>query len=120
MAQALAAMGNTDLAIAYYEIPLSGAWDGRFGDLRKIVELDYVRLLRQISRGEASTRLSAYAAARLASLSRELDLRRADVLVTITWNTDNSDVDLHVIEPTGEECSYKNRRTSSAASSRRT
>jgi len=90
MAQALAAMGNVDLALAYYEIPLQGTWDGRFGDLRTIVVLDYVRL---------------------AALSSEVDLHRADVLVTITWNTDNSDVDLHVVEPTGEECWYSHRRT---------
>ena len=31
----------------------------------------------------------------------------------ITWNTDNTDVDLHVIEPSGEECYYSHRRTSS-------
>ena len=29
----------------------------------------------------------------------------------ITWNTDNTDVDLHVIEPTGEECYYGHRKT---------
>jgi tetratricopeptide (TPR) repeat protein len=111
MAQALAAMGNADLALAYYEIPLLGEWDGRFGDLRKIVELDYLRHLRKIASGAAHTRVPEYARARLAQIGRDVGLRQADVLVTITWNTDNSDVDLHVIEPTGEECSYKNRRT---------
>ena len=111
MAQALAAMGNADLALAYFEIPLHGAWDTRFGDLRKIVELDYVRLLRRIAGGEARSSVPEYARARLAELSRGLALPRADVMVTITWNTDNSDIDLHVVEPTGEECSYKNRRT---------
>ena len=111
MAQALVAMGNADLALAYYEIPLHGTWDGRFGDLRKIVELDYLRLLRRIARGELPAGARAYAAGRLAELSRALGLQQADLLVTITWNTDNSDVDLHVIEPTGEACSYKNRKT---------
>ncbi|HWO22090.1 MAG TPA: DUF2135 domain-containing protein [Kofleriaceae bacterium] len=111
MAQALAALGNADLALAYFEIPLLGEWDGRFGDLRKIVELDYLRFLRKIASGAAATRVPEYARARLAQITRDVGLRQADVLVTITWNTDNSDVDLHVIEPTGEECSYKNRRT---------
>jgi len=32
MAQALAAMGKVDLALAYYEIPLMGQWDPRFGE----------------------------------------------------------------------------------------
>ena len=111
MAQVLAAMGNADLALAYYEIPLSGSWDSRFGDLRKIVELDYLRLLRRIASGGARTSVPAYVQERLQTLSRGLGLPNADVLVTITWNTDNTDVDLHVVEPTGEECSYKNRRT---------
>ncbi len=111
MAQALAAMGNADLALAYFEIPLIGTWDGRFGDLRKIVELDYVRLLRGIASGQVASRVPAYAKARLAELQRQIGLHHADVLVTITWNTDNSDVDLHVVEPTGEVCSYQNRKT---------
>jgi hypothetical protein len=111
MAQALAAMGNVDLAIAYYEIPLIGAWDARFGELGKIVALDYMRLLRRITSGAAPSRVADYARARLAELTRFFDIREADLLITITWNTDNSDVDLHVIEPNGEECSYKNRVT---------
>ncbi len=38
-------------------------------------------------------------------------MKRADVVVTITWNTDNTDVDLHVTEPSGEECYYGYRST---------
>ena len=34
-----------------------------------------------------------------------------DLVVTLTWNTDRTDVDLHVTDPTGEECSYKHART---------
>jgi uncharacterized protein YfaP (DUF2135 family) len=37
-------------------------------------------------------------------------------VVTITWNTDNTDVDLHVIEPSGEECFYRHRDTRSGGS----
>ena len=36
----------------------------------------------------------------------ELDLR-----VTIGWDTDMSDMDLHTIDPTGEECFYQHRLT---------
>ncbi len=31
--------------------------------------------------------------------------------MSITWNTDNTDVDLHVIEPSGEECFFGHRQT---------
>lgn len=29
----------------------------------------------------------------------------------MTWNTDNTDIDLHVLEPSGEDCYYGNRHT---------
>jgi uncharacterized protein YfaP (DUF2135 family) len=34
-------------------------------------------------------------------------------MVVISWNTDNTDVDLHVIEPSGEECFYQHTQTQS-------
>ncbi len=121
MAQALAGMGKLDLAIAYYEIPLMGQWDPRFGDLKTIVEIDYLRFLRKITTGNASTNepaneqasVMAYARTRLGELTRKVNLPKADLVISITWNTDNTDVDLHVTEPGGEECFYSHRKTRS-------
>ncbi len=56
MAQTLADMGHADLALAYYEIPLMGEWDQRFGDLHAIVELDYLHFLRGVRSAAASPR----------------------------------------------------------------
>jgi len=113
IAQALAGMGKLELALAYYEIPLMGEWEPRFGDLRKIVELDYLRFLRRITTGNEPTSVMAYATERRDQLARQIHLPKADVVVSITWNTDNTDVDLHVTEPGGEECFYQHRRTRS-------
>ncbi|HEU4732239.1 MAG TPA: DUF2135 domain-containing protein [Kofleriaceae bacterium] len=113
MAQALAAMGKPELALAYFEIPLMGQWDPRFGDLGKIVELDYLRFLRKLTAGNAPSSVRDYARARLEALSGKIGIGRADLVVTITWNTDNTDVDLHVTEPSGEECFYGHRDTRS-------
>jgi hypothetical protein len=113
MAQALTAMGKTDLALATYEIPLLGEWDARFGDLGAIVELDYLRFLRHVVAGELKTSVPEYAKARLETLSRKIGITQADLVVTITWNTDATDVDLHVTEPSGEECYYSHRETKS-------
>jgi hypothetical protein len=110
IAQALADMGKLDLALAYYEIPLMGTWDSRFGDLQSIVQLDYLRFLRQWS-GQGKLAAADYARRRVAELTDRIGLKRADVVVTIMWNTDNTDVDLHVIEPTGEECFYSHPDT---------
>ena len=37
----------------------------------------------------------------------------ADLAALIFWNTDGTDVDLHVIEPGGEECFYQHTQTAS-------
>ena len=37
----------------------------------------------------------------------------ADLAALIFWNTDGTDVDLHVIEPSGEECFYQHTQTAS-------
>jgi len=34
-----------------------------------------------------------------------------DIRIVLSWSTDNSDVDLWVIEPTDEKCFYKNKLT---------
>ena len=35
-----------------------------------------------------------------------------DIRVVINWNRDNTDIDLHVIDPNNEECSYSHKETS--------
>jgi len=34
-----------------------------------------------------------------------------DVRVVINWNMNSTDIDLHVVDPTGEECYYGHRKT---------
>ena len=41
----------------------------------------------------------------LSTLKDILKFDESDLLITIRWNTDMTDVDLHVHEPSGEECS---------------
>ncbi|MBW2456590.1 MAG: hypothetical protein JRI68_18880, partial [Deltaproteobacteria bacterium] len=106
LARAAMRMGRADLAMAYFEIGLGGSWDHRFGEYRTIVAFDYLRLLNQIARGKLQSAAPDYAKARLASLGTQLGADRQDLVVMITWNTDHTDVDLHVIEPSGEECYY--------------
>ncbi len=111
MAQSLSDSGHNDLALLYYEVASGGTWDGRFGDFKRITAVDYVHFLRQIASGKRKTRLKDFANARLERLSKEVNLEKSDVLVTIAWNTDGTDVDLHVTEPTGEVCSYEHTKT---------
>jgi hypothetical protein len=113
MAQCLTGMNQIDLAMVYFEIGLAGHWDQRFGEFRKILGIEYLHLLRRIAAGEVKTNAPDFARARLQSVASEFPMGRADILIMITWNTDATDVDLHVIEPNGEDCHYAQRQTSS-------
>ena len=53
MAHCLEQMGQADLAIVYYELACGGQWDGRFGDIHNIAQLDYLRFLRRVADGRA-------------------------------------------------------------------
>ncbi len=103
--------GDVDLALIYYEVALSATWHERYRDVKQIVGVEYVDLLRQIERGEVASHARDFAVARLDSLQQRLPVDKADLVVTMMWNTDRTDVDLHVIEPTGEECYFEHRRT---------
>ncbi len=113
MAQTLARLGRTDLAMAYFEVGLAGRWDARFGDFRKILALEYFDLLQRAGRGSLKSSVPEYVKARLPSVAQETRLSSADVVVMITWNTDATDIDLHVTEPNGEVCYFGNRQTKS-------
>jgi len=39
------------------------------------------------------------------------DVPPVDMQVVLSWDTDGTDVDLHVVDPTGEECYYGHRQT---------
>ena len=111
MAHALTALGANDLALLYYEVGMIGHWDSRFGEFRKILLMDYQKFLEQVAAGAIQVSAAGYAKARLVTVSKEINMSKADLVVMIDWNTDGTDVDLHVMEPTGEECYYSNSNT---------
>lgn len=110
MAKTLSQIGKEELALLYYEIALQGNWQPRFGEFKRIATLDYLHFLTQL-KGNKSFRHADYVQARYQTLQGEMKETSADLMLVISWNTDNTDVDLHVIEPTGEECYYKNQET---------
>jgi tetratricopeptide (TPR) repeat protein len=111
LAECLESLGRADLALVYYELAYSGVWDSRFGDFHAIAALDYLHFLRRVAAGKLPSSAADFARARLATLSAKCELKEADLLVTIAWNTDGTDVDLHVTEPGGEECFYGHTTT---------
>ena len=111
--QCLMQLGKADMAIVYYEIAINGSFQRQGGDFKQIVAAEYSFLLRQIVSGKLDSSVKDFAKARLETLSKHLPFGTADVVVTMMWNQDQTDVDLHVTEPSGEECCYSHKDTRS-------
>jgi hypothetical protein len=109
--QCLARLEQADMAIVFYEIALAAKFQNRGEDFRKIVAADYLHLLRQIAKGQQETSVPEFVRARQQTLQETLGFDSADLLITMMWNTDQTDVDLHIGEPSGEVCSYQNKDT---------
>ena len=111
--QCLAQAGQADMAIVYYEVALAGEFQRQGSKFRQIVAVDYMHLLRRIVSGKTKSSVVDFAQARLETLTKKMPVPKADMLVTMMWNQDQTDVDLHVIEPSGEECFYSHKKTKS-------
>jgi hypothetical protein len=113
LARSLEESGKYGLAAVQYEILLAGTWHNRFHySLKQVGQEEYTRMLREALRRRAvGGKLAGYFGARLEALASRQP--PADLRVTISWNTDNTDVDLWVIEPDGSKCYYQHNRTQS-------
>lgn len=99
---ALAADGRAQEAVdKLYEVALR-PWADRFPDIETIALADMNAIIarsgKQLDLGAIDKRL-------LAVLPVELR-------IVLTWDADNTDIDLHVTDPNGEHCFYSNPRTS--------
>ncbi|HCN04669.1 MAG TPA: hypothetical protein DIS79_03545 [Bacteroidetes bacterium] len=76
-------------------------WDGRFPEIELILltEMNHIigKHRKQLQLAHIDT-------------SMYFDVT-ADVRVVLSWDTDNTDIDLWVTDPTGEQCYYANPRT---------
>jgi hypothetical protein len=111
LARSLEESGRYALAAVQYEILLAGTWHNRFREsLKEVGQEEYVRMMREALRRKAvGKKLARYFGERLERLtSRE---SQSDMRVTISWNTDATDVDLWVIEPDGTKCFFQHNRT---------
>ncbi|MDG2142201.1 MAG: hypothetical protein P8N31_01470 [Planctomycetota bacterium] len=106
-------VGKADLALAWYTIALEGQWASRFGDFDRIVGFDALHFLRRLERGELQANMSDWAIAQAPKIVELSGYGEADLAVAIQWNTDVTDIDLHIIEPNGEHCYYGHRDTAS-------
>jgi tetratricopeptide (TPR) repeat protein len=105
--------GRNEEAARLLESATEKTFPAWYGDVQRVIheELGYVYrswiAAEPNRRNEISDRAHDHA----------VDLTRRDALrVTLAWETDANDVDLHVIDPKGEECYYSHRATASGLS----
>lgn len=95
-----AAAGNVQQAIDFLWRTASRRWDSRFAD----IDLISLEELNALAARHKSMDLSAIDPRLIRNLP--VDLR-----VVLTWDADNSDMDLWVVDPNGEKAYYGNRLT---------
>ncbi len=93
---ALADAGQAQGAVEQLYAVATGAWDGRFPDVDLIALTEMNAVVDKASRAGKPVDTKAIEP----RLLRNLPL---DVRVVLAWDADNTDVDLHVIDPNGEE-----------------
>ncbi len=111
VARSMEESGLYAVAAINYEIVLAGTWHNRFQqDLKVVVLEEYARMMQEAIRKKAvSKEVADVFGERLEGLGGKQ--KPADLRVTISWNTDATDVDLWVIEPDGTKCFYQHKAT---------
>ena len=110
LARTMVKMKRFGLAAMCYEIILASSWNSRFGRVKRIAREEYALMTQQaLKRAKIHTKTRSFLVRRKAQLG--LNIEKAKMRVTLTWNTDNTDIDLWITEPTGEKCGYDNKKT---------
>lgn len=101
LALACAEAGNSQQAADLLWDVVKGSWDARFRDVNLIALGELNALL---ARTKGKVRVQGMDEAFLRNLP-------VDVRVVLNWDTNDSDMDLHVVDPRGETCFYGHQAT---------
>jgi tetratricopeptide (TPR) repeat protein len=105
--------GRLDEAARVLETATRQTFPGWYGDAQRVVREELGYVYRAIVAKDATRRAEIFEKAQ----SMNVDMQRTDALrVTLAWETDANDVDLHVVDPRGEECFYSHKQTRSGLS----
>ena len=96
---ALADAGRPQQAVDRHYKVVTGAWDPRFADIELISLTELNAVVDKARRDGKAVDTSAIDPRLLRNLP-------VDVRVVLAWDADNTDVDLHVFDPNGEEVYY--------------
>jgi len=102
--------GNHDGAAKALEEALGKNFDPRYGDVKRVLREELGYVLRAWQKKDAAQSDAINQRANKAGVRLDLyDALRA----TLCWETDANDVDLHVVDPNGEECFYSHKNNAS-------
>lgn len=101
LALAYAAAGQLQPAIDQLAEVLNRPWDGRFAEIELVTLAELNAIVAKAAIKPDTSRIDR-------RLLRNLPLALRAVL---TWDADNTDIDLWVTDPNGEKCYYANRYT---------
>jgi len=101
LALALELQGNVQEAADLLYSLITKKWDSRFPDIELIALNEFNHIL---SKNIGKINLEKYDKKFIAELP-------VDIRIVLNWDADNSDMDLWVIEPTGEKCYYSHPST---------
>ncbi|MBM7119262.1 VIT domain-containing protein [Archangium primigenium] len=113
-ALALDAAGRPAEAARDWEIVLARDWPRHSREVKTVAAWHYARLLAALAKHPRLQKQSEALQARLLQVSEGLGKGAAGLLdyqLTTHWNVDSTDIDLWVVEPSGEKCAYDNKRT---------
>jgi tetratricopeptide (TPR) repeat protein len=102
--------GKHDAAAKVLEDALAQSFHERYGDAKRVLREELGYLLRSWQTKEPAQAEAANTRANKNSV--RLDQHDA-LRVTLCWETDANDVDLHVVDPNGEECFYSHKNNAS-------
>ena len=111
LGRCLSELDQFGYAIVCYEIAMNSTFTNRKADYKKIVAYDYARVLRNAIDADSEVTIKQYATLKLERIDKEYGITEQDLVIRLSWNTDGSDVDLHVTEPNGDACFYKHPKT---------
>ena len=101
LALALADAGDTQRAVNTMWEVVRRSWDTRFRDINIIAVGELNAIAATAKTRPDTSRFDP----------RLIENLPVDVRVVLNWDTPNSDMDLHVVDPRGEECFYSHTQT---------
>lgn len=97
--------GDTSAAVQAFQQALKVNFNGRYGDVQRVLNEEASMMCKSMVQQQSMAQEDLKSCS-----SREL-ATDVSLHISLSWLTDANDVDLHVVDPNGEECYYGHKST---------